>query len=334
MKPKKRKCKENIITKLLNFFNTAIQNTSKDSLPKDWADLQFNLGLTYYNYGINEMNTEGKSYLNKADSTFKLILNVYAKNGNTEEWAMTCSFIGYNLSGLSLTIKNENEVKLFLDSAIVLYKIALDSCNKKNYPNDWATIQCNLGIALYYRGIRIFDNKRDKFVEASIYAYLDAIKIFISENELKAKAITELNLAESFGFLGVYFKGNKGILYLNKSLNANMNALSFFKFNEYPLYWARTQSNLGEIFKDQGRYFFGKDRMNSLNNSEMSFLNSFKVLTFEDNPLDWAKSKYNLGELYEIEERWSDALSCFKDAYKVHPELVSKKINEIKKHIK
>ena len=113
-----------------------------------------------------------------------------------------------------------------------------------------------------------------------------------------------------------------------------MSALSSFKFDEFPSYWARVQSNLGKVFKEQSGYFLGKERMNSLNNAEMSFLNSFKILTFRDNPLDWAKSKFNLGELYEIEGRWGKAIECYNDVKKVHPELVSKKINEIKKHIK
>ena len=46
--------------KSINFYNTAILFTSKDSLIKDWADLQFNLGLTYYKRGINELDKSGK----------------------------------------------------------------------------------------------------------------------------------------------------------------------------------------------------------------------------------------------------------------------------------
>ena len=200
---------------------------------------------------------------------------------------------------------------LNLELAIAAYNRALQFFTREDFPQDWATIQNNLGGAYLYR-IR---GKRAENLEEAIAVYNRALQIRTREDFPQDWAVTQNNLGTAYSNR---IRGER-VENLEEAIAAFNRALQIYTREDFPQDWARTQGNLGLAYSDliQG------DKSENLEQAITAFNSCLEIYTQESFPEDWARSVHNLADAYikrilgKPEENIEQAISLYNQAAKV-----------------
>ena len=157
------------LEKAIAAFEQALQVSTREANPIDWAMTQNNLGAAY-RYRISGDRVEN---LEKAIAAFEQALQVCTREALPIQWAATQNNLGviyvHRISGDSA----EN-----LEKAITSFESALQVYTPETLPILWAETQMNLGTAYH---TRISGSDRTENSEKAIEAYEQALKVFTPE---------------------------------------------------------------------------------------------------------------------------------------------------------
>jgi CHAT domain-containing protein len=244
-----------------------------------------------------------------------------------------------------------------LEIGIACYEIISTILNYQKFPQDWATVQNNLGTA-YVDRIR---GDRAENIEQSISYYQSALKVFKPKTFPEDWAMIQNNLGNAYSYrirgeradnleqaidfykstLKVYvrelFPYKWATTYNNLGFAYNLRirgdraenieqAISFYKLaldvtnrNAYLQDWAGTQNNLGIAYLNR---ILGK-RADNIEVAISTIKTSLEVLNFQENPEKWANAHIVVGEAYRnrIKGQQSDnqeqAIAAFQSALSV-----------------
>ena len=173
-----------------------------------------------------------------------------------------------------------------VEISIVGYETLLTVFTRDNYPEIWAMIQNNLGIAY---SDRISGDKAEN-VEKAIAAYEKALQVRTREAFPIDWAGTQNNLGNA------YWKRISGdrAENLEKAIAAYEKALQVRTPKALPIKWAATQNNLGNSYWKR----ISGDRAENLEKAIAAFQKALQVRTREKLPTDWAMTQNNLGLAY------------------------------------
>ncbi|GAB4198370.1 MAG: hypothetical protein Fur006_48010 [Coleofasciculaceae cyanobacterium] len=172
------------------------------------------------------------------------------------------------------------------EMAIAGYEIALTVWTHEAFPENWARIQNNLGIA-YNDRIR---GERADNLEVAIALYNAALKIYTREAFPQDWARTQTNLGNAYCNR---IRGQKADN-LEMAIALYNAALKIYTREVFPENWATTQNNLGTAYSDR----IQGERADNLERAITSFSAALEVRTREAFPQDWAGTQTNLGNAY------------------------------------
>ncbi|MDZ8242322.1 MAG: CHAT domain-containing tetratricopeptide repeat protein [Nostoc sp. ChiQUE01a] len=173
-----------------------------------------------------------------------------------------------------------------LELSIAAFEIALRVYTLKAYPQQWATIQNNLGSAYLDR----IEGEKAENIEKSIAAYNLALQVHTFEEYPLNWAMIQYNLAKSYFERIIGDKEDN----LDKAIAASKYALKFYTYENYPLDWAKTQNNLGSAYLERIR----DDRADNIEKAITAYQLALQVRTCKAFPVQWAMTQKNLADAF------------------------------------
>ncbi|XZO03765.1 MAG: CHAT domain-containing protein [Microcoleus sp.] len=251
--------------------------------------------------------------LDKLDLSFARILQILATSTFTEvtseEAASLAEVIGdfgNLIQEFSLGRRAWN-----LEIGIACYNAALEVYKRKDYPEQWATTQNNLGNAYSNRIAEV----RAENIELAIACYTAALEFYKRKDYPEQWATTQNNLAAA------YWNRIAGLRAENieKAIACFTSALEVYKREDYPEQWAMTQSNLATAYSDR----IAGVRAENIEEAIARYTAALEVYKREDYPEKWATTQNGLAAAYSdrIEglraENIELAIACYTAALEV-----------------
>jgi len=199
-----------------------------------------------------------------------------------------------------------------LEESIACYKRALGVYTKEAFPEDWAGIQNNLGIAYVNR--RSGDMAQN--LEKAIACCKFALEVYTKESFPQKWATVQNNLG------GAYWNRISGDSAQNReeAIVCCRRALEVHTREAFPEQWAMTQINLGNAFANR----ISGDRAQNLEEAIACYKRALEVYTREAFPERWALTHYNLGTTFsnrisgDRAQNLEEAIACYKRALEVY----------------
>ncbi|NEO39908.1 MAG: CHAT domain-containing protein [Moorea sp. SIOASIH] len=198
-----------------------------------------------------------------------------------------------------------------LEIAIASYEVVATVATLEAFPQDWASIQNNLGTAYYDR----IKGERTDNIEQAIAHYRNALQIFTKLGFPENWARTQNNLGLAYCHR---IKGER-VDNLEQAIAHYRNALQIYTKSAFPQDWAMTQNNLGAAYL----YRIKGDRADNIEQAIAASKNALQISTKLAFPQDWAMTQNNLGAayLYRIKGERADnieqAIAHYKNALKI-----------------
>ncbi|NEO63503.1 MAG: tetratricopeptide repeat protein [Moorea sp. SIO4G2] len=247
--------------------------------------------------------------LDKLDDNFIDILKTWASAKLSELEPEKGEYIARFIGQFSILIKQftlgnkANNIEI----AIAGYKTILTVFTRESNPQNWATIQNNLGIAY---SNRIRGDKADN-LELAIEAYQLALSVYTKPDFPEDWARIQNNLGIAYSNR---IRGDKADN-LELAIEAYQLALSVRTKPDFPEDWARIQNNLGIAYSDR----INGDKADNLELAIEAYQLALSVYTKPDFPKDWASTQNNLGYAYSdrINGDKADNLELAIEAYQL-----------------
>ncbi|MDF2388159.1 CHAT domain-containing protein [Nostoc ellipsosporum NOK] len=173
-----------------------------------------------------------------------------------------------------------------IEIAITGYEIALTVYTRSAFPEQWGSMQNNLGLA--YRN-RILGERAENLEEA-IAAFTAALEVRTRNAFPEQWAMTQNNLATVYSDRILGERANN----IEMAIAASSAALEVYTRSAFPEKWAGTQNNLGNAYSDR---ILGEQTEN-IELAIAAFSSALEVYTRSAFPEDWAGTQNNLGEAY------------------------------------
>ena len=199
-----------------------------------------------------------------------------------------------------------------IEIAIACYEAVLEVFSREAFPEQWATIQNNLGNAYNKRII----GERAENIEIAIYCYWEALKFRTLEAFTEQWAKTQNNLGEAYR---IRIRGDRAEN-IENAIACYREALKVYDPEAFSQNWAMTQNNLGNAYCDGIR----GDRSENLELAIASYREALKAYSPEAFPQDWGMTYNNLAAAYsnrirgERVENIEKAIPCYREALKVY----------------
>src|SRR5208282_4482411 len=217
--------------------------------------------------------------------------------------------------------------KLF-EEAVAAYRFVLEVWTKADLPQDWASTQNDLGIALYELGTRSDGEEGRKLLEDAVTAYRSALEVRTKADLARDWAVTQNYLGNALYELGTRSDGEESRKLLEDAVAAYRSALEVRTKAGLPQDWAATQNNLGNALYELGRLSGAEEERKSLDEAVAAFHSALEVRTKADLPQNWAATQNDLGNaLYELGTRsgaeegrklLEDAVGAYRSALEVY----------------
>lgn len=214
-----------------------------------------------------------------------------------------------------------------LEAAVSTYRKTLTVFTREDFPDQWATTQNNLGVALETQGERLGGKDGMDRLDEAIAAFRAAIEVRTRENLPNEWAMTQNNLGIALQTRGARLGGQDGIDFLGEAILAYRQALEVHTRKDMPIDWARTQNNLGNALKIKGERLDGQSAIDLLGEAAVAYRAALEVRNREDMPIDWARTQNNIGTVLEGQgsrlngrdsiNLLNEAVSAYRQALKV-----------------
>ncbi|MBW4618899.1 MAG: tetratricopeptide repeat protein [Cyanosarcina radialis HA8281-LM2] len=200
---------------------------------------------------------------------------------------------------------------LNLELSIAAYQECLKIYTRENFPQDWAGVQNNLGIAYHAR----IKGERAENLERSIGFHQQALQVYTREHFPEKWARAQNNLGNAYGDR---IEGERSEN-LERSIVAYQQAMQVYTREHFLKKWAMAQNNLGNTYRERIK----GDRGENLEQSIVAYQQALQVYTREHFPEKWAGSQNNLGIAYrerikgERAENLERAIAAYQQALQV-----------------
>jgi tetratricopeptide (TPR) repeat protein len=217
--------------------------TNKEVNPTDWADVQIDLGDTYYSRGMLG-HSESSQDIEKAIEYIKNALDVYNLEQYPQKWSELQHRLGVGYSDLRSGNYADN-----LELAIYHLNEALKVRKRENYPYGWAITQKNLGVIYWQRTTGGRGDKLTNFMDSK-KCYEQALTVFSFDQYPVEWAETQHNL-------GTWYKNcaiatNHNAEYYEQAISCFKEAEKVFKPQTES--WGKVQFELGTCYKNLEKY--------------------------------------------------------------------------------
>ena len=246
------------------------------------------------------------SNLEIAITGYELLLIVFPRESQAEQWAMTQNNLA---SAYCDRIKGDRAENL--EQAIKCYQNALTVRTCDAFPEQWAITQNNLATAY---GDRIREDRAEN-LEQAIKCYQNALIIYTRLSFPEQWAMTQNNLATAYGDRIREDRAEN----LEQAIKCYQNALIIYTRLSFPKQWAMTQNNLATAYDNR----IDGERADNLEIAIDHYNLALEIKTCEDFPEDWAMTQNNLAIAYKNrirgsrDENLEQAITFFKEGLTV-----------------
>ncbi len=215
--------------------------------------------------------------------------------------AVICNFSNL-MQQFSLSSRSNN-----LEIAIAGYEIVATVYTREAFPENWAMIQNNLGIAY-----ELINQLEVLNLEDAIRCFNLALQVYTHEAFPEDWAAIQNNLGIAYSDT---IKGDKAEN-LEAAINSFNLALQVYTRETFAENWATTQYNLGIAYNDRIK----GDKAENLEAAIVCYNLALQVYTCEAFPEDWAATQNNLGIAYSetIKKEIEAAIYCYNLALEVY----------------
>jgi len=198
-----------------------------------------------------------------------------------------------------------------LEIAIAGHEIGLTFFLPQEFPQEWATIQNNLGAAYSQR----IAGERSENIEKAISCCNDALEVY-------TRSAFPVQWACTQTYLGIAYKdriAGERSENIERAIGCFNEALEVYTRSAFPVQWAVTQNNLGNAYSDR----IAGERSENIERVISCCNDALTVLTHPAFPLEWASTQNSLGNAYyeriagERSENIEKAICCFSEALEV-----------------
>ena len=199
-------------------------------------------------------------------------------------------------------------------AAINEYQSALTFYSEKDFPQNWAMTQNNLGNAYW----DLPTGDRGENLRKAIECYEAALRVYTEKDSPQDWSATQNNLGTVYAELPTGDRGEN----LRKAIECYEAALRVRTEKDFPQYWATNQNNLGTVYADLPT----GDRGENLRKAIECFEAALRVRTEKDLPQGWAATQNNLGIAHRTlptgdrGENLKKAIECYEAALRVYTE--------------
>jgi tetratricopeptide (TPR) repeat protein len=134
-----------------------------------------------------------------------------------------------------------------LDEAVRAYRSALEVYTKANQPQEWASAQNNLGIALMDAEEWAGADKAAGLLDQAVQAYRSALEVRTKADLPQDWAATQNNLGLALEEEGELASGDRAVALFDQADQAYRSALEVYTKADLPEKWAGTQMNRMEL---------------------------------------------------------------------------------------
>jgi len=288
----------------LALYNQIIQHPTFAQTPKEFqAKVQWNTAFALDDH-FERMGDS--SNLEQAILYYKQALEVFTRQANPGNWAMTMGNLGNAYRNHIRGDTAEN-----LEQAILYYNQAHEVYTRQANPGNWAMTMNNLGLA-YDNRIR---GDKAENLEQAVKCYTEALEVFTRQADPGNWAMTMINLGVA------YVKRIRGDAAenLEQAIKCYTEALEVFTRQADPGNWAMTMVNLGLAYDNRIR----GDKAENLEQAVKCYTEALEVFTRQADPGNWAMTMINLGNAYQerirgdTAENLEQAIKCYEQALEV-----------------
>ncbi|MBI4249443.1 MAG: hypothetical protein HY611_08060 [Elusimicrobia bacterium] len=183
----------------------------------------------------------------------------------------------------------------YLREAAEVYRAALLLPAQKEFPEDWAATQNNLGVTLRNLGTRLRGEDGNALLREAAEKYQNALAVLSLETHPADWAMAQNNLGVSLNDLGVRLGAEEGNKLLREAVEAYRKALRVRTEKTFPLEQAVTRNNLGNTLNDLGTRLGGEEGKDLLSEAVEAYQGVLRVRTQGDIPQQWATTQNDLG---------------------------------------
>ena len=323
----------------------ALQISTREAFPADWARIQNNLGIAYSGR-IREDRAEN---LEQAISAYELALRVYTREAFPEDWAMT-----QNNLGLVYGDRIRGDRADDLEREIAAFDLALQVRTREAFPENWAETRHNLAnayndrirgeqtdnleraISIYEQAAQVFTRKAfpEKWAQNQGHlaeALMKRASLMENDTDLEAaivllRAALDVAVPRSPDFIDSQYRlGNALSRRYEHSQNSSdleqavqayktaLDAISPEHYDRKQIWQAlpTTQSILGSRLVRDGHWQEGLQLL----------LNSIRQLSTGDDPLAHANALFQTGRAHETLSDWDNARLYYRDALRLYDHL-------------
>jgi tetratricopeptide (TPR) repeat protein len=272
----------------------ALEVYTRQAFPEDWAMTQNELGNAYY----KRIRGERADNLEQAISHYEQCLEVITRQTYPELWAIIRDNVatayqdrirGERADNLELAISHYEQALKVLDEP------THEASTFQAFPEDWATLQNNLGTAYLYR---VRGEHADN-LELAISHYDQALKVRTRQAFPEDWAATQNNLALAYQYR---IRGEHADN-LEQAISYFEQALEVSTHQAFPEDWARTQNNLAlaYLMRVHGEH------AGNLEQAILYYQHALEVYTPISFPQNCRDTAYSLGCLFYDEHRFLES---------------------------
>lgn len=190
-------------------------------------------------------------------------------------------------------IEGEN-IQNSLRDAVATYRLALTLLTEEEFPQQWASTQRSLGIALSQHGERTTGAESTRLHQAAETAYREALTVYTKEQFPQDSALTQGLLGSVLANQGFRPNGEAGAQLFAGAVQAYREALTINSKDRSPQEWAMIQNSLGKALADQGFRVGGETGKELLHHAIDNFELALEVWTREAFPVQREETMSNL----------------------------------------
>jgi len=229
-----------LLTESLAAFRAALEVRTRSLAPADWAETQYEMGVTLLALGELESDIER---LKAAAAALRESLRVYTRQKNPEAWSKSQLYLAETLQRLGARTPHIAG-KEHLKKSIAAYQEALKVYTPES--ENWAAIQNNMGNALTFFGE--LENGKKHF-HGAVAAFRAALESVNPQVQPWFWATIQNNMGNVLRTLG----SNEGnTTYLKEAMDAYQSALTIRTPERDASVWAGTQNNLAQTLHSLG----------------------------------------------------------------------------------
>jgi tetratricopeptide (TPR) repeat protein len=196
------------------------------------------------------------------------------------------------------------------DLAVQAYQNALQVYTKADSPDDWASTQNNLGLALADERLGAGGDKAAALLDQAAQAYRSALEVYTKADSPDDWASTQNNLGLALTEEALDAGGDKAVALLDQSAQAYRSALEVNTRADSPQDWAADQNNLGSVLRFEGERASGDKAAALFEEAVECYESALQVEPGLEYSLVKAGSLYHerlfrFDRALEMDERWA-----------------------------